>query len=191
MLPPFIQTYKLHCTKVHPSITKVHLPFIQITLHLIKSHLPTRVLLPTVLMYSRAIDHPLLFIKSKLHYIKIPFRITKLHRQITKQTHILEAKLLVWMPEIISRCLPLSKTVMILPDQDFKKGLQGTLLYLLNTEPNCMRDWLRLDTSTLWGPSQWMLIQSYTSPIRDVLIITTMLDMIRKIVSTSSTKFRI
>ena len=112
MLPPFIQTSKLPYTIVCPSITKVHLPFTKIILHPIQFHLPTRVLLPIVLTCSRATEHPLLYIKSKLHHIKIPTRTTKLQCQTTRQTHIPEIKLPVRIIEVINRCLP-HKEVMI------------------------------------------------------------------------------
>ena len=90
-------------------------PCTQITLNLTKFQLPIRILLPTVPMYSRATDRPSPFIKSKLQFIENPSRTTKLQCQIIKQTLIKETKLLVRIPEIISRCLPLSKEVMILP----------------------------------------------------------------------------
>ena len=123
MLSPHIQTSKLHYTQVHPKIIKIHFPFTQIIGHHTKFNLPTRKLLPTVLTYCRATEHTLLFIKSKLHYTKIPFRITKLQCQTAKQTHIHEAKLSVKIQKVINRCLLLYKAVMTLVDPDSRKSL--------------------------------------------------------------------
>ena len=68
MLSQLIQTSKFHYTKVHPQIIKIHLQLTQIILHHTKLHLPTRKLIPTVLTYCQASEHPLLFINSKIHY---------------------------------------------------------------------------------------------------------------------------
>ena len=87
-----------------------------------------RILLPTIPMYSRATEHLHLLINSKLQHIKTFSRITKLQCQITRQTLPLESKLLVQIPAIINRFLPLSKAVMILLVPCFKKkGLRGNL----------------------------------------------------------------
>ncbi|XP_015068930.1 uncharacterized protein LOC107013563 [Solanum pennellii] len=64
--------------KIHPQISKIFPPCIQITPNLIKSHPLIRIALPTVPMYSRAIEHLPPHIKSKLQHIKAPSRITKL-----------------------------------------------------------------------------------------------------------------
>ena len=54
---PFTKVH-IPFTKIYLQFTKIHLPFTQIILHPTKFRLPTRVLLPSVLMCSRAIKHP-------------------------------------------------------------------------------------------------------------------------------------
>ena len=109
-------------------------------LHSTKFHLPTRVLLLTALMCIQATEHPLLFIKSNLHYTKISLQITNLHHQTTRQIHIPEAKLLVQIPEVINRCLLPNKAVIILLDPDSRRSIQETSLHLLKAEQNCTSD---------------------------------------------------
>ena len=139
ILSPPIRMLKFRRTKVHPLISKIFLPYTQITLNHTRSHPLIRILLPTVPTYSRATDHLRPLIKSELHYTRTPSRITKLQCQISRQTLIPGAKLLVQIPKIISGCLPLGKAVMILPVRDLKKGLQGTLPHLLKAGPNYLR----------------------------------------------------
>ena len=185
MLPPLIQTSKLHYTKVHPPSPnyKNTSPIYPNNPPPYQIPSPYQGVAPTMLMCSRATEHPLLFIKSKLHYTKILLWITQLYRQTTKQIHIREAKLLVQIPKVINMCLLLNKAAMTLPDPDLRRRLQGTSLCLLKAEQSCTSDWLRTDTSTLWVPNPWMSIQNSTDPIRDVIIIPTVLGMILKIVS--------
>ena len=111
-LAKVIQIVPLQSTKILPSltnmpllqITNVHPRFIKILLHFTKFHPPiTKMLLPTVTMCSRATEHPLLSINSKIQYTKIPSRTSKLHHQITKQIHIPKSKIPIQIPEVINR----------------------------------------------------------------------------------------
>ena len=153
ILPPPIQMLKFRRTKFHPLFSRIFLPYIQITLNHTRFHPLIRILLPTVPMYSRATDHLRPLINSKLQHIKNPSKITKLQCQITRETSTLEPKVLAQMPAIINRFLPLSKAGMIFLVPGLKKGLRGTLPHWLKAGPSYSKDYLRSDTSTLWGPS--------------------------------------
>ena len=122
---------------------------------------------------------------------KNPLRITKLHRQTTKQIYIPEATLPVQILEVINRCLLPNKEVMILLNLDSRRSLPTILPRSLKAEKCCTSDWLRLDISTQWGQNKWILVQCSTGLIKGVHITPTMLDIILKIALTLSIRFKI
>lgn len=155
ILPPLIQMTNLHYIKVDHWITKIHHPFIQIIIHPTKFHLPTRMLLPTVITCSRAIANLLLCFESKLHHIKIPTQTTKLQCQTTRQTHILEIKLTLRTIEVINIRLP-QKEDMIPLDLCSTRKVWGISPRSQKAELSCTSDWLLLDISTQFYQNPWI-----------------------------------
>ena len=91
------QNAPLQITKILLLSTEVPLTFTKF------HHQSTKTLLLTVPMFSRATEHHLPYIKSKIQYTKKLPQTTKLNHQITKQIHISEAKLPVQILEVINR----------------------------------------------------------------------------------------
>ena len=77
------------------------------------------------------------------------------------------------------------------PRPRFEKKPSRSFTVLAESRTKLFERLLRPDTSILWGPSPWMSTPNSTDRSRDVLIIPTVLDMILKTASTSSTRSRI
>ena len=186
MPAPLIQKPILCRIRIHPRFPKIF----QTTPKPIKSLPTTRMSLPAALMYSQAIKRHSPHIKYKPQHIKAPIQITKPQGQTTKQIPTPEPKLHDQTPAITNKSLPHSRAGMIPLAPGLRRSPPEASPCWLKAELNCSKGYPRLDTSTLWAPSPWMSIPDSIDRSRDVLTIPTVLDMIQKIVSISSTRSR-